>query len=133
MRARNPLGPGVPVSGISLQQVVSFTPTITIAGSTFTSTAGRFIKVPGMVHMWVEWQINSAGGLTTWSVAIPNGYVSLTPSAFTPFGVGFVQQGLNVYPMQVRSTDTSSIITNAAITPLSSGQYGLYAAVPTTT
>jgi len=113
---------------------IAFTPSITWTTSTFLQSDGRYIKLPGLLLMWVGFTVNAAGASGLCSITLPNGYAANPVSVSQPILVGTMAQLLNVYPMMVRSDISTTAVNLAAnVTPLNSGAYTFFGMIPTTT
>lgn len=128
-------GLGQPIAGIGVSGPQAYTPTVTWPGNTITTQSGFFLKLPGLLLVWVTF-VESAGTATAvCTITIPTGYTAVSMAGAVNTGVGSMCRGdatVAVFPIIAAPGATTSISTAVGL-PGAVATWAGYFAIPTLT
>lgn len=95
MSVRKSKSPGVLVSGQSSGSPIPYTPVITWAGNTIGTVLASYVRIPGALIVWGQFQETAGTASAVVSIAIPAGFIQAGPG---------IASGVGTYANQVGAT-----------------------------
>ena len=111
-------GLGQPVAGPTINVPVAYTPVVTWTGNTITTQSGFYMKLPGLLQVWVSF-VETAGTVSAaLTITIPTGYTAVTMAGSLNASVGrlFQPTGATAYDF-VAAAGATTQISAAQATP----------------
>lgn len=90
-------GPGRVTQQINMGSPVAYTPVVTWAGNTIGTQSGVYIKLPGLLLVWVSFVESAGTAAATCTITIPTGYTVVTLAGSLAVGVGSLGGGATTH------------------------------------
>ena len=119
------------VTGVS-NRPIAYSPTVTWAGNTITTQSGFYLKLPGLLLVWVSFVESAGAANNTLTITIPTGYTAVTHTGSLTAGVGTIATlATNNFQMGAAAGATTSIASLSIVTG-TVGTYSGFFCIPTT-
>lgn len=115
----------------------AYTPVVTWAGNTITTQSGFYLKLPGLLLVWVSFVETAGTASAAITITIPTGYTAVSMAGALSEMVGYVNPSTVVAATTAQAVfaaagATTSIATIGAVTGIVTTWSGFFA-IPTLT
>ena len=111
---------------------IAYTPVVTWTGNTITTQSGFYLKLPGLLLVWVSFVESAGAANNTLTITIPTGYTAVTHTGSLTAGVGTIATlATNNFQMGAAAGATTSIASLSIVTG-TVGTYSGFFCIPTT-
>ena len=116
------------IAGDTPVAITTYTPAITLPGTTISAVTAMAIKVPGMLYLWGAFTMSAAGGGATITIPLPSGFTAApTGLACGYYGATSTASGNGTYNTLITFATSIQSFSNP-----SNRNYGFFAYIPTT-
>lgn len=91
-----------------------YVPTVAWAGNTIAGATGAYIKMPGLLILWISFQETVGSAAAALTVTLPTGYTAITLAGSLASGVGYFgcTNGVTYVGMSAVAGTSTQIISN---------------------